>query len=109
MQTVSTPPVLLGTAMLLVLLPPVTARQAPLQTRIVATVRTLQDQLGSAIRVLAIDEALHPAVVQSFAPAELPACVLVRKGVELWRYNGLPDADGLASVLLDKISEDEAG
>ena len=50
-----------------------------------ATLVALQQQLGAAVRVLAIDEASHPAVVRSFGPPALPACVLVRQGVELWR------------------------
>jgi thioredoxin-like negative regulator of GroEL len=64
-----------------------------------ATLAALQQQLGAAVRVLAIDEASHPAVVHSFGPPALPACVLVRQGVELWRQQGLPDAAAVASLL----------
>jgi thioredoxin-like negative regulator of GroEL len=64
-----------------------------------ATLAALQQQLGGAVRVLAIGEATHPAVVRSFGPPALPACVLVRQGVELWRQPGLPTADALAGLL----------
>jgi thioredoxin-like negative regulator of GroEL len=64
-----------------------------------ATLTALQQQLGATVRVLAIDEATHPAVVRSFGPPALPACVLVRQGVELWRQPGIPAADAVAGVL----------
>jgi hypothetical protein len=54
--------------------------------------------------VLQVDEASHPAVVRSFGTPELPACVLVRQGVELWRQHGLPDDDSAVEALLDKVS-----
>lgn len=63
------------------------------------TLAALQQQLGTAVRVLAIEEATHPAVVRSFGPTALPACVLVRQGVELWRQPGLPNADAVAGLL----------
>lgn len=64
-----------------------------------AALAAVQQQLGAAVRVLAIDEATHPAVVRSFGPPALPACVLVRQGVELWRQPGLPAADAVAGLL----------
>jgi hypothetical protein len=73
------------TAVLLVLLPLPTGPAAP------AT--------GRAVRVLAIDEASHPAVVRSFGTPELPACVLMRQGVELWRQQGLPSPEALLATL----------
>lgn len=89
------------TAVLLVLLP-VAAEAAPPAT--LARLEALQRQLQPAIRVLKIDEASHPAVVRSFRAAELPACVLVRQGVELWRQPGLPDGEQLAVLLLSKLA-----
>lgn len=73
----------------------------PIGARAAATtaLAALQQQLGAAVRVLAIDEATHPAVVRSFGPPALPACVLVRQGVELWRQPGLPDAEAVADLL----------
>ncbi|PJJ59889.1 thioredoxin [Hymenobacter chitinivorans] len=85
-------------AVLLVLLPAVGAvRPAP------AALQALQRQLGSAVRVLRVEEARHPAVVRSFAATELPALVLVQQGVELWRHQGLPTDEALAPLLLSKL------
>lgn len=64
-----------------------------------AALDTLRRQLGTAVRVLAIDEANHPAVVRTFREPTLPACVLVRQGVELWRQPGLPEAATVAGWL----------
>lgn len=80
-------------AVLLVLLP---LGAGPAEAVAVAAV---QQQLGAAVQVLAIDEASHPAVVRSFGAPALPACVLVRQGVELWRQPGLPEATIVASRL----------
>ena len=90
-------PARLDAAVLLVLLPhgPV---PGPLPN---AAIRALQGRLGPAIRVLKIEEASHPAVVQSFGGPALPACVLVRRGVELWRQQGLPDDEASLSGLLE--------
>lgn len=49
--------------------------------------------------MLAIDEASHPAVVRSVGAPTLPASVLVRQGVELWRQPGLPDAAAVVGLL----------
>jgi hypothetical protein len=87
------PPELLAPAVLLVLVP---AGQLPTPAQLDA----LQRRLGPAVRVLRIDEATHPAVVRSFAVAQLPACVLVREGVELWRQPGWPESEALVASLL---------
>ena len=102
MASFFSPPVLPpATAVLLVLLPPATVGEAlptaPTSTAILA----LQRRLGPSIRVLKIDEASHPAVVQSFGTPALPACVLVRQGVELWRHQGLPDCEADLRHLLE--------
>jgi len=87
---------------LLVLLPPVgTAR--PVRAATLAALQALQQQLGSAIRVLTVDEGSHPVVVHSFAPGELPAFVQVRRGVELWRQHGLPEGEFIVAELLSKL------
>ena len=88
----SSPP---APAVLLVLLP---LGAGPAEAVALAAV---QQQLGAAVRVLAIDEASHPAVVRSFGAPALPACVLVRQGVELWRQPGLPNAAAVAGQLQD--------
>lgn len=88
---------------LLVLLPAAAAAQ-PLPQRLAGDLEQLQQQLGPAIRVLKIEEAKHPTVVRSFHAAALPACVLVRRGIELWRQPGLPSAE-TAAALLGKLAE----
>jgi hypothetical protein len=88
-------------AVLLVLLPPGSVGAA--RSTSLAALTRLQQQLGSAIRVLKIDEASHPAVVRSFQAPELPAFVLVRQGVELWRQQGLPEGDTIVPQLLSKL------
>lgn len=67
-----------------------------------AWLRGLQARLGTTVRVLKLDEAGHAAVVHSFGPSALPACILVRHGVELWRQSGLPEEETFAALLLSK-------
>ncbi|OGX84018.1 hypothetical protein BEN49_11870 [Hymenobacter coccineus] len=69
-----------------------------------AALLALQQQLGSAVQVLSVDEATHPAVVRSFHAADLPAFVLVRRGVELWRQQGLPEDEAIAAQLLARLA-----
>lgn len=90
------PPELLAPAVLLVLVPAGRAGQLPTP----AQLDDLQRQLGPAVRVLRLDETAHAAVVRSFAVAQLPACVLVREGIELWRQPGWPESDALVASLL---------
>ena len=86
-------------AVLLVLLPLALGRELATQSLTASAIQNLQQRLWPAVRVLKIDEASHPDVVRSFGPPELPACVLVRQGVELWRQQGLPE-DGVIATLL---------
>lgn len=58
----------------------------------------LQRRLGPAVQVMQINEAAFPAVVHSFAPEQLPTCVLLHQGVELWRQPGLPTTAGVAAL-----------
>lgn len=88
-------------AVLLVLLPMATEAAGTVS---LPSLALIQQQLGTAVRVLKIDEATHPTVVRSFQATELPAFVLVRQGVELWRQQGLPEGETIASLLLRKIS-----
>lgn len=96
----SVPPTATG-AVLLVLLPLPPSAGAP--NEVWASLLHLRQHLGPAVRVLAIDEASHPAVVRSFGLPELPACVLMRQGVELWRQQGLPSAKYLLASVLAAI------
>lgn len=77
-----------------------------------SALRVLQRQLGTAIRVLVIDEVAHPAAVRSFGATDLPAFVLVRQGVEVWRQPGLPEGEAIGPLLLSKlglVAEEGAG
>ncbi|QNH61705.1 thioredoxin [Hymenobacter sediminicola] len=87
-------------AVLLVLLPMAAGATKP---AFMASLARLQQQLGAAIRVLKIEEASHPTVVHSFQTTELPAFVLVRHGVELWRQQGLPEGETIAPLLLRQL------
>jgi hypothetical protein len=96
------PPLAADAAILLVLLPPVGTAQ-PVRAGTLAALQLLQQQLGSAIRVLTVDEGSYPVVVRSFAPLELPAFVLVQRGVERWRQLGLPEGETIVAQLLSKL------
>ncbi|GAB3223047.1 hypothetical protein GCM10027346_01640 [Hymenobacter seoulensis] len=91
------------TAVLLVLLPPAVRAEGHSPAGIALLLASLQQRLGTAVRVLRIDEASHPTVVQSFQAVELPSFVLVQRGVELWRQRGLPEGDVVAELLLSKL------
>src|SRR5687767_8790895 len=88
------------TAVLLVLLPLVPFGEVVPDALNNASILALQRRLGPAVRVLKVDEASHPAVVRSFGTPALPACVLVRQGVELWRHEGLPEDESSVNTLL---------
>jgi hypothetical protein len=87
---------------LLVLLP--SAGSAAAQAVVRAALHTLQQQLGAAIQVLQVDEATHPDVVRSFKGRGLPAWVLMRHGVELWRQPGLPTGATTIALILSKLA-----
>ena len=91
-----------ATVVLLVLLPPAASTAIQLANR--AALHTLQQQLGGGIRVLRVDEATHPAVVRSFDGRGLPAWVLMRHGVELWRQPGMPAGASTVALILSKLA-----
>lgn len=97
------------TAVLLVLLPagfsPAPAATAPTD----AWLQALQRRLGASIRVLKVEAAIHPLVVLSFGLGLLPACVLLHRGVELWRHEGLPEEENLVLILLGKVQSARLG
>ena len=94
-------------AVLLVLLGPEVSATAQAATR--AALHALQQQLGAAIRVLRVDEASHPAVVRSFDGRGLPAWVLMRQGVELWRQPGMPEGAATVALIKRKLDPPPAG
>ena len=95
-------------AMLLVLLPTVGpgAKQETQLSRTATNLllKGLQLQLGTAIRVLKVDKASHPAVVHAFDGLGLPAFVLLRDGAELWHQQGLPEGEPMAALLMSKLA-----
>lgn len=93
-----------ATAVLLVLLPLAAAGETLAAAPTSTAIRALQRRLGPTVRVLKIDEASHPAVVHSFGTTTLPACVLVRQGVELWRHQGLPESEAELCHLLAAVA-----
>ena len=44
----------------------------------------------------------HPAVVRSFDGKGLPAFVLLKHGIEVWRQQGLPEGESIVAELLSK-------
>ena len=68
-----------------------------------AALAALQQQLGTAVRVLRIDASSHPLVVSSFHATDLPCFVLVHHGIELWRECGHPDTTTMVPLLLSKL------
>jgi thioredoxin-like negative regulator of GroEL len=96
-------------AMLLVLLPtigPGLRQETPLaRASTLLLLKTLQTQLGTAIRILKVDEDSHPGVVQAFDGQGVPAFVLLRDGVEIWRQQGLPQGELITALLLRKLQE----
>lgn len=94
-------PVLLTarSAVLLIFFMPSDRINRPERVVLTALANSMQAQLGSLVRVLRIDEANHPDVVQTFAITQLPAFVLLRRGVELWRQQGLSDEATLVGLI----------
>ncbi|QIP15126.1 thioredoxin [Spirosoma aureum] len=63
-------------------------------------VEQLLEKLTGKVQLLKIEEVVHPGVVLSFNVTQLPTFVLVNKGKELWRYEGLPTESLLSLVEL---------
>lgn len=64
---------------------------------------SLQRHFGTTLRILKIDAASHPEVIASFGVGQAPTFVLVQKGAEIWRQEGLTDFDQLLNLLQDKV------
>lgn len=94
-------PVLLSdtSAVLLIFFIPSETANRPQRALLTALAESVQAQLGSLVRVLRIDEIDHADVLQTFAITQLPAFVLVRRGIELWRQQGLADETTLVALI----------
>ncbi|CCH53789.1 hypothetical protein BN8_02912 [Fibrisoma limi BUZ 3] len=84
-------------AVMLVFMPPEGTDRQQRQS-LAALADALQRHLDGSVRVLKLDETTHPDVMRSFDIANLPAFVLVRRGVELWRHEGLTDEQTLTQA-----------
>ncbi|MBO0935427.1 thioredoxin family protein [Fibrella sp. HMF5335] len=91
-----TPPLIIpaNLAVLLLFMPPDRQQRATLTS----LADSLQRHLNGSLRILKIDEATHPEVTRSFDIIHTPAFVLVRRGVELWRQEGIPDEATLTAL-----------
>jgi thioredoxin-like negative regulator of GroEL len=86
-------------AVLLIFFMPPAAANLTERSTLTALADAIQARLGGLVRVLRVDEATHPDVVQSFAITQTPAFVLLRRGVELWRQQGLSDEATLIGLI----------
>ena len=101
-------PVLLTarSAVLLIFFMPSDRINRPQWVVLTALADSIQAQLGHFVRVLRIDEASHPDVVQTFAITQVPTFVLLQRGVELWRQQGLPDEATLVGLIQGFLADD---
>ena len=76
----------------------------PVRTATNLLLKGLQLELGTAVRVLKVDEATHPAVVHTFDSRGVPTFVLLRDGEEVYRQQGLPEGAPLVALLLSKLA-----
>lgn len=94
-------------AVLLCFLPPAASGESVQErTRLLALSQRLQQRLPGLIRVLNVDESLHPDVVRSFNLQQLPALVLVQQGIERWRQEGVQTWEELTLIpyLLEQVN-----
>lgn len=94
-------PVLVTTqlAVLLIFFMPSELANRQQRVFLTALADSLQEHCGKQLRVLRINEVNHPDVVQSFAITQTPTFVLVRRGIELWRQEGMSDKAMLVGLI----------
>ncbi|HEY0109346.1 MAG TPA: thioredoxin [Fibrella sp.] len=101
MNTTSSAPIItpVSAAVLLCFLPSATSQDALLARAFMTELtHRLQQGLSGSIRILKVDESLHPDIVKSFQLNQLPAFVLVEQGIERWRQEDIRTFDGNASL-----------
>ncbi|MEZ0487343.1 thioredoxin family protein [Fibrella aquatica] len=99
MNTMSSTPVIVpvSPAVLLCFLPSATTQDALRERAFMSAMALdLQQRLPGSVRILKVDESIHPEVVKSFHLTQLPAFVLVQQGIERWRQEGIRRFDELA-------------
>ena len=92
-------------AVLLIFFMPWGGVNRPQRVLLTTLANSLEEQLGGLLRILRIDEATYPEVVKSFAITQTPAFVLVRRGIELWRQEGLSDQATLVALIQERLIE----
>ncbi len=95
-------------AVLLIFFMPSELVNRPQRVQLTALADAIQMQLGSLVRVLRVDETSHPDVTKTFAITQLPAFVLLRRGVELWRQQGLSDKSTLVGIIRGLLTANPA-
>lgn len=93
------------TAVLLLFMPPARISSSQ-RNELIALSQSLQKRFVNQLRVLRLDEATHPEVVRSFGIIQMPAFVLVRRGVELWRQEGLLNEVQLVQHVQERLHDD---
>lgn len=88
---------------LLIFFMPLTVTSRLERASFLALANALQAQLDGLVRVLRIDEDIHSDVVRSFAVTQTPTFVLVRRGVELWRQEGLAEMVTLVELIKGRL------
>lgn len=86
---------------LLVFIPVVTAQDVDLA----GLLEMVRSGVDSRIRVMQVNEATHPEVVQSFSFRSLPALALVREGEELWQHTGPLNSPDMIRQLQNQIQQ----
>ena len=91
-------------AVLLIFFGPLAVSTSQQRTVLTELADSLQAHFGSQLRILRINEANYPEVVQCFAVDEIPTFVLVQQGIELLRQEGLTDKDTLVSLIQNRLT-----
>lgn len=93
------------TAVLLVFVPNSIKQQATVNQ----VLERVGAELGESLRITRVDGIVHPEVVLSFGIQRLPSFVLLKHGMEIWRYSGLPDTPDLIGLLATQLQEEAKG
>lgn len=95
-------------AVLLIFMPDINSNRSP-ETQLGVLADTLRKQFGQVLHVLKIDQQAHRVLTSSFQITFLPTFVLVRGGVELWRYQGVLAVDEMIPLLRQLLFTNTSG
>ncbi|WP_461089640.1 thioredoxin domain-containing protein [Spirosoma gilvum] len=82
-----------------------TSSSAVQQTHVGHLLDTLRSVLRPQVQIMQVNESSHPEIVRSFGITSLPAFVLLKRGLELWRYTGPIDNSDLFNQLHTQLIE----